>query len=145
MLYTGIRVGELVKIKIVDVDLHKRQIQVKVSEGQDQNQNQNIKNKISKKGRVVLFPASFKKVLSDYIKSIKHLKQDKTHDKTGYLFESDLHKAYSDQGIRRILRKYTKTANMAHAITPHKLRHFLFTWMKQQNIDDALIRPPLSE
>jgi len=24
---------------------------------------------------------------------------------------------------------------------PHRLRHFLFTWLKTQGIDDALIRP----
>lgn len=30
---------------------------------------------------------------------------------------------------------------MKHEITPHKLRHFLFTWMKKKGIDDALIQP----
>ena len=26
-------------------------------------------------------------------------------------------------------------------MTPHKLRHFLFTWMKTKGVDDALIQP----
>ena len=30
---------------------------------------------------------------------------------------------------------------MQQTITPHKLRHYLFTWMKKQGIDDALIQP----
>ena len=30
---------------------------------------------------------------------------------------------------------------MAQSISPHKLRHFLFTWLKKQGIDDALIQP----
>lgn len=27
------------------------------------------------------------------------------------------------------------------SLSPHKLRHFLFTWLKKQGIDDALIQP----
>lgn len=32
-------------------------------------------------------------------------------------------------------------AGLTQPITPHKLRHFLFTWFKKQGIDDALIQP----
>ena len=28
-----------------------------------------------------------------------------------------------------------------HPVSPHRLRHFLFTWVKTQGIDDALIQP----
>ena len=34
-----------------------------------------------------------------------------------------------------------KLAGMAHPVSPHRLRHFLFTWLKTQGIDDALIQP----
>lgn len=30
---------------------------------------------------------------------------------------------------------------MARPVSPHKLRHFLLTWLKKQGIDDALIQP----
>ena len=40
-----------------------------------------------------------------------------------------------------MLEKYSKIAGMDRSISPHKLRHFLFTWLKKQNIDDALIQP----
>ena len=30
---------------------------------------------------------------------------------------------------------------MSQNISPHKLRHFLPTWLKQKGIDDALIQP----
>ncbi|WP_417905639.1 tyrosine-type recombinase/integrase [Candidatus Tisiphia endosymbiont of Micropterix aruncella] len=30
---------------------------------------------------------------------------------------------------------------MEEPISPHKLRHFLFTWLKKQGIEDALIQP----
>jgi len=122
MLYTGVRVGELVKIKIDDVELNKCQIRINDGKG--------------KKDRIVPFPAGFKEVLALYIKSIK-----KNKKKVEYLFESNWNKPYSERGIRKILMTYTKQANMNHTITPHKLRHFLFTWMKKQGIDDALIQP----
>ncbi len=67
-----------------------------------------------------------------YIKSIKK--------KVKYLFESNWNKPYFERDIRKILMTYTKPTNMNHTITPHKLRHFLFTWMKKQGIDGALIQ-----
>ena len=30
---------------------------------------------------------------------------------------------------------------MKRSISPHKLRHFLFTWLKRNGIEDALIQP----
>jgi integrase/recombinase XerD len=34
-----------------------------------------------------------------------------------------------------------KTEVQNEAISPHKLRHFLFTWLKKQGVEDALIQP----
>ena len=120
MIYTGVRVGELIKIKIKDIDLNKCQIKINQGKGN--------------KDRVVPFPIDFREVLAVYVKSCK----EKSNT---YLFESNWKKSYTDRGIRKILLQYTKLANMDHTITPHKLRHFLFTWMKRQGIDDALIQP----
>ena len=122
MLYTGVRVGELVKIKIVDVNLNECQIRINDGKGS--------------KDRIVPFPIGFREALAIYIRSIK-----KKERKVEYLFESNWNRPYSERGIRKILMTYTKQANMNHTITPHKLRHFLFTWMKKQGIDDALIQP----
>ena len=120
LLYTGIRVGELIKVKLEDVNL--RQCQIKINDGKGH------------KDRVVPFPKGFREVLVAYIKSCKE-------KQAIYLFESIRKGPYTDRGIRKILLQYTKLANMDHTITPHKLRHFLFTWMKRQGIDDALIQP----
>lgn len=43
--------------------------------------------------------------------------------------------------IRKILELYTKLLGIADIVAPHKLQHFLFTWLKKQNIDNALIQP----
>ena len=120
LLYTGIRVSELIRLKKSDVDLNSCQIIITAGKG--------------KKDRIVPFPKSFRETLAIYISN--------TAGKlTFYLFESSWKKTYSDRGIRRILEKYSKLAGMSQNISPHKLRHFLFTWLKKKGIDDALIQP----
>jgi hypothetical protein len=37
--------------------------------------------------------------------------------------------------------RYAHQAGLDHNMAPHRLRHFLFTWLKTQGIDDALIQP----
>ncbi len=40
-----------------------------------------------------------------------------------------------------MLARYSGRAGLARNMPPHRLRHFLFTWLKTQGIDDALIQP----
>ena len=42
---------------------------------------------------------------------------------------------------RCLLERYATTAGLPQPISPHRLRHFLLTWIKKQGIDDALIQP----
>jgi integrase/recombinase XerD len=56
-------------------------------------------------------------------------------------FESSRKKPFTTRGIRKILAIYSSEAGMPQSISPHKLRHFLFTWLKKQGIDDVLIQP----
>ena len=58
-----------------------------------------------------------------------------------YLFESSWKKPYSTRGVRAMLARYAHQAGLDHNMAPHRLRHFLFTWLKTQGIDDALIQP----
>lgn len=58
-----------------------------------------------------------------------------------YLFESSWKRPYTDRGVRKILEIYSKAAGIVYSISPHKLRHFLFTWLKKQGIEDAMIQP----
>jgi len=120
LLYTGVRVSELVHIKLNEVDFDRCQIRITQGKG--------------KKDRIVPFPDAFKEILAIHVHN--------TDDNGGkYLFESSHKKPYTDRGIRKILEHYSKEAGMEHSISPHKLRHFLFTWLKKQGIDDALIQP----
>ena len=45
------------------------------------------------------------------------------------------------RGVRKILANYAHEAGLPRSISPHKLRHFLFTWLKKQGVEDALIQP----
>ncbi len=120
LLYTGIRVSELIRLKIQEVDLNACQLKIISVTG--------------KKDRKVPFPKSFRETLALHLSNANKNKQLN-------VFESSWKKPYSDRGIRRILEKYSKIAEMDQNISPHKLRHFLFTWLKKQNIEDALIQP----
>jgi integrase/recombinase XerD len=120
LIYTGVRVNELINIKLNDIDLSNCQIRVNQGKG--------------KKDRMVPFPAGFREMLG--IHCDRSLKNNAV-----YLFESSWKKKYTDRGIRKILAKYSTKAGLKTNISPHKLRHFLFTWLKKQGIDDALIQP----
>lgn len=120
LLYTGVRVTELVHIKLSDIDFDRCQIRVNQGKG--------------KKDRIVPFPNGFREILAIHVDNSRKKKQV-------YLFESTWKKPYTDRGIRKILAQYTEKAGIEHSISPHKLRHFLFTWMKKQGVDDALLQP----
>ena len=120
LLYTGVRVSELVAIRLDDVDFDRCQIRVNEGKG--------------RKDRVVPFPSAFKQTLALHAAALRQ-------KGAAHLFESSWKKPYSDRGVRRLLERYATTAGLAHRISPHRLRHFLLTWLKKQGIDDALIQP----
>ncbi|WP_259331277.1 tyrosine-type recombinase/integrase [Legionella bozemanae] len=120
LLYTGIRVIELINIQLIDV--HLTNCRIKINQGK------------GKKDRVVPFSPAFKETLA------LHIKQYKNENRL-FLFESGFRRHYTDRGVRKILMRYTKLAGIERSISPHKLRHFLFTWLKKKNIDDAFIQP----
>jgi integrase/recombinase XerD len=119
LLYTGIRVSELINILPEDVDLVKCQIRIqKGVRGQE---------------RMVLFPETFKEELKLHVLEI--------NKKATYLFESSWKKPYTDRGIRKIMSVYSKKAGLKNNISPNTLRKFLLNWLKQQEVEDAMIQP----
>ena len=107
-------------IKLEDVDYDR--CQIRINKGKEE------------KDRVVPFPKPFKEVLAMHAKNM-------ANKNAKYLFESNWKRKYTDRGIRKILSKYTERANIKRNISPHKLRHFLLTWLKKQGIDDSFIQP----
>lgn len=116
------RVSELVSIRLTDVDPDGCRIRIEQGKG--------------KQDRYVPFPASFKETLALHIGAQKQAG-------ASHLFESSWKKPHSDRGVRKILARYASAAGIEDPMSPHRLRHFLFTWLKTQGIDDALIQPLL--
>lgn len=120
LLYTGVRVSELCNIRLSEVDLEGCQIQINAGKGG--------------RDRVVPFPSSFQEILAMHMATL-------TAQQAAYLFESRQRHKYSSRGVRRMLERYSKAAGLSQTISPHKLRHFLLTWLKKQGLDDAMIQP----
>jgi integrase/recombinase XerD len=118
LLYTGVRVCELIAIKITDVDFKTCQIQ--------------IQKGVREQKRIVFFPSTFKELLEKQALGIK---------KRGgaYLFESSWNKPYTDRGIRKIMSLYSKKANIENPLSPNTIRTFLLSWLKEQGIEDDML------
>lgn len=119
LLYTGIRVSEIIHVKIADVDFDQCQIRVAGLKG--------------KKDRIVPFPSSFTEVLAMHAETIKNRKGE-------YLFESTWRKPYTDRGVRKILSRYTEAAGITDSLSPKRLRYFLVNWFKKQGLEGAFIK-----
>lgn len=122
LLYTGVRVSELVAIQIAQVDLDLCQIHIVDGKGH--------------KDRVVPFPSAFRELMSIQIQRMTRRKPKAT-----FLFESAWQRPYTSRGIHKLLARYAQAAGLPRPISPHKLRHFLLLWLKKQGVDDALIQP----
>jgi len=120
LFYTGVRVSELIVIRLDEVDIERCQIRITQGKGS--------------KDRQVPFPLSFRELLALHTKQMR--------DKGAiYLFESSRRHKYTDRGVRKMLARYATAAGITRSMSPHKWRHFLFTWLKKEGIDDALIQP----
>src|SRR6266566_9113369 len=120
LFYTGVRVSELVAIRLDEVDVERCQIRITQGKGS--------------KDRLVPFPHLFRELLALHMEQM--LKREAT-----YLFESMRKHQYTDRGVRKMLARYATQAGITRSMSPHKWRHFLFTWLKKEGIDDALIQP----
>lgn len=119
-LYTGIRVSELINIKLNDVDFNLFRIRINNGKGG--------------KDRYVPFPKSFKELLAVHVNTMQSRN-------ALYLFESNRKTKYTDRGVRKIIEKHSQKADIGFNFSPHKFRHYFLTWLKLNNIDDALIQP----
>ena len=118
--YTGVRVAELVAIRLDEVDLDAARIRITHGKGG--------------KDRVVPFPQTFRETLALHIAD---------RPKAGGAFCSSRpgRSPTPPAASAALLARYAAAAGLPHKMPPHRLRHFLFTWLKTQGIDDALIQP----
>jgi integrase/recombinase XerD len=120
LLYTGVRVAELVAIRLTDADLDACRIRITNGKGG--------------KDRYVRFPASFRETLALHIAAAASTAQYSCSSRHGRSRTPPAASAPCSPAT---------PAKPAWPTTcpPTRLRHFLFTWLKTQGIDDALIQP----
>lgn len=116
LFVTGIRVSELVKIKINDINLYNREIK--------------IFGKGSKE-RIVIFSTNCLNNLNNYLKE-----RDKINKKnSNYLILNKNGGKISTTSIRNILNKIKLISGAKTKITPHMLRHTFATDMLNNGAD----------
>jgi integrase/recombinase XerD len=113
LLYcTGVRVSELVGIRVSDVDLEEGSIRVRGKGGRE---------------RVVFFDSRTRQLLAEYLPTVKGCE---------YLFPArggEGHMHYVT--VERIIRKLAKAAGLKKRVTPHVLRHSFATISLARGMD----------
>ncbi|MCM5664196.1 tyrosine-type recombinase/integrase [Galbibacter mesophilus] len=114
---TGVRISELLNLRIKDFDLDRNMVYIRSAKG--------------KKDRVSIISKALKPVLVTYLKEFKP---------NYWILEGPNRKAYSASSIRMALKKSIKKAEITKHVTPHTLRHTLATHLLDRGTDTRYIQ-----
>lgn len=113
----GLRVGEILNLKISDIDSNRMQIRIHQAKG--------------KKDRYTLLSPKVLTLLRQYVTK---------YDPKEYLFEGQNGGKYSSASIQNLMRKHRKLANIKKKATPHTLRHSFATHLLDAGTDIRFIQ-----
>ncbi|MFD1096096.1 site-specific tyrosine recombinase/integron integrase [Salegentibacter chungangensis] len=114
---SGLRIGELLKLKLSDIDIDRRQVKVKMAKG--------------RKDRYAILADSFIPLLYNYVG---------TYKPKGYFVEGQSGGIYTGSSIRSFLKESCRRAGITKKVTPHTLRHSYATHMLENGIDIRYIQ-----
>jgi tyrosine recombinase XerC len=114
---TGMRVSEIVSLKVSQLDLDKGEV---------------IITGKGKKDRIVF--------LTDEIKDMIKIYLDKRRKKSNVLFLNRNGKPLTDKGIRLLVEKYAKKVVPYKKVTPHTLRHTFATHLLTNGADLRVVQ-----
>lgn len=118
LLYSaGLRIGELLNLKIHDIDSDRMQIRIDQGKGQ--------------KDRYSILSEKVLNLLRDYVKEY-HPKE--------YLFEGQSGGKYSSSSVQALMRKHKKLCKINKKATPHTLRHSFATHLLDNGTDTRFIQ-----
>lgn len=109
---TGLRIGELLKLRIQDVDLERLTVHIRSAKG--------------KKDRISILSGDLVPVIKTYLEKYKP---------NYWLFEGSGRKRYSANSVRASLHKSVEAAGIKKRVTPHILRHSFATHLHEQGTD----------
>lgn len=113
----GLRISELIDLKISDIDSQRMLVHIKNSKGN--------------KDRVVMLPQNLLIVLRKYFREYKP---------STFLFEGQKKQQYSETSIRKILKNAVHKNNIRKQITVHSLRHSFATHLLENGTDIRIIQ-----
>lgn len=119
---TGIRVGELVKIRLPDLDLDLQQILVHGKGNRE---------------RHVSFPDA---VTMKRLQTYRRLALRRFGHLGDTLFLNGLGRPANEQYVRRVIRDFAAEANLSRPVTPHMLRHTAATQLLEAGLDIRLVQ-----
>ncbi len=127
MLYdTGVRVSELVNIKIQDIDIHYFDIRI-LGKGN--------------KTRIVKFDEGVAKLIKTYMQKCRdHLESKQRGRTTDYLLLSNQGKKLTTRGVEYILKQVELKTGLDYGLHPHTLRHSFATNMLNVGADLRVIQ-----
>lgn len=113
LLYSaGLRIGELLNLKLVDIDIDRKQVIVKNGKG--------------RKDRFVVLSSAFLPLLNNYLV---------TYQPKIFFIEGVSGTKYSPESIRAVLRRSCSAAKIIKPVTPHSLRHSYATHLLENGTD----------
>ena len=116
---TGVRISELVSLKIEDIDRTAQVVKV-----------------LGKGGKERLLP--FGKKCGEALDKYKKARSDKvisTKENSEYLFLNYRGKGITTRGVRKIIEKYVTTGNFPGKVSPHSIRHSFATHLLEGGAD----------
>lgn len=114
---SGLRIGELINLKLDDIDVDRRQVLIRQAKG--------------RKDRYVMLAESFLPLFYNYLQ---------TYAPRKYFAEGNNHGQYSASAVRSFLKDSCRRAKIRKRVTPHTLRHSYATHMLENGIDIRYIQ-----
>ncbi|MBO3116585.1 tyrosine-type recombinase/integrase [Winogradskyella sp. DF17] len=109
---SGLRIGELLNLKLSDLDLDRNQVYIRQAKG--------------RKDRTVTMSEVLKPLLFNYLS---------TYSPSSYFVEGRNGGLYSGASIRAFLRRSCELAGIRKDVTPHVLRHSYATHLMENGVD----------
>lgn len=128
ILYSsGVRVHELVNIKLQDIDIKSRIIRINEGKG--------------KKDRLVGFDERTQKTLLDYVRKYRvELENNNKNGMVDYLFLSAKGEQLTTRGVQYILKQIELKTGLDYGLHPHTLRHSFATNLLNNGADLRVIQ-----